>query len=436
MLLSTSVVLEELKEIFDIVMFDLPCHTSVCSYRFYGSEAPDSSSADTGLSAEASSSAGLPGILYLATPEQLAFVGNVPDNAAFICCGVAEPIENTFGRDLILTRNVSDLLPLANALGAIFDKYNAWESRLIRTEVSAAGMNAMVGASRDILHGSIIVADYHFNYIAYTDDFARNIGQIRRTYRGQTPPYIVEELLTNPEYFKVQNLPELFEYPIHDGHGTVPALCCNLFREGEAEYRARILFVSDYGHFTDAQRFLLRVLGDHMSVVYNQLSDYSLPLSAFNGLREMILRSLKEVPSASALIAPGLRAVGWDPSDEYRVLVFQSDFLENTKEMNSVSRTQLELILPFSCGVITENRIVLVINYTGHRKAVGDPEPNIRKKLSDYLREHLYKAGASLTLKGFEHLREGYFEAIAALRIGNRRDNMFWYYSFEDYMMD
>jgi len=377
-----------------------------------------------------------PGHLYMIRPDQLAFLKSEEKKAAFLCTEIDSSLDIEICQDLILISDYVEHSILFNQLNDIFDYYNHWEQNLNKCSNDITGIQEMLNISGPVLNGSIILADYRFNYIAYTPDFESSIGKIKRKYNGQTPSYIVDELLTDPEYMKVQNSHEVFDYPIHNGIGTIPALCCNLFRENEEEYRARLLFASFDSKFTDAQRYLLQFLSEKINEVYNGISDYSLPSPSLMGLREAISNSIRMKPLSSALIAAILKYVHWNFTDQYILLKFVPFFLDHKKELNAVSRNQLELQYSNSCAVLYDDCIILLINLTQNSFSKQQKVLQLDEELSLFLRENLYKVGISAPFDHFTGIYMAYKEADAALQIGNTKDNMFWYYHFTDYALD
>ena len=418
MFINTSILIHHFRQNHHILQSRSTGNPSLCSLRIYDDLTPR------------------PGHLYIIRPEQLAFFDSEEENIALLCCGLTEAPDLSLKQDYILLRDNLDLTTLCNELNDIFDLYNSWEAQLNLCKNGIPGIQKMLDISRDILRGSIILSNFHFNYLAYTRDFENSIKLIREKHNGQTPPYIAEELLTNPDYLKVQNSRNIFEYPIHDGVGTIPALCYNLFRENEDEYRARILFAPDTVPATEDQYYLLDFLARKLNVLYNETSDYSLPFPSFNGLRKGILKCIEKAPSSISLLAPTLKEVHWNPTDEYLLLKFTPYFLGSNKEINAVSRSQLEIMYPDSCAVLYEDNIVLVVNLSKNKIHKRDIETDLKDNLSLFLRENLYKVGISNHFHDFSGVHSAYLEASAALQIGNIKNSMFWYYRFSDYALD
>ena len=149
---------------------------------------------------------------------------------------------------------------LINKLIGIFERYNRWDESLRAGEASIAGIKQLFERSRPLLQGALVLADNHFNHLTNTADFEEDILIVRKDSNGSTPNYVVDDILTDPDYIRQRNSREIFEYPIHNRTGTVPALLCNLFRTDETEYSARVMYIPDDHVFTPARRFLLHHL--------------------------------------------------------------------------------------------------------------------------------------------------------------------------------
>lgn len=418
MTIYPDILIHHLSQSYHISQYYLPCNASLCSFRIYDGSQPE------------------PGCVYIARPEQLLCIDFKCTGSLFLCMDIDEPLDYPIDFDLIIIKGNVDIYVLVNKLAEIFDYYNRWESQLSQCGQGIDGIRNILECSRPVLCGSIILADYHFNYVANTSDFESYVAIIKRKYNGQTPPYIVDELLTDPAYFKVQNSHDIFEYPIHNGTGTVQALCYNIFRENEAEYCARILFVPDQRPCPAHTKRLLVFLADRIREIYCNISEYSMPLSSYNGLREAIKNCLERRNVSVSIIKSILKYVHWNMDDEMQLLKLVPYMLDGTKEINAVSRTQLELLIPNSCAVIHEDCIIVLINNARDKIYKQQSLLMLRDTLALFLRDHLYKVGISDPFHDFMKLYSAYLEAGAALTIGNSKDNMFWYYSFSDYALD
>lgn len=414
--INTHLIADNLSRDFTITQH-IPCESAtLCSFRIYDGRELQ------------------PECLYLIRPDQLLFADTTRSDVAFLCPDVDEELDFKAKSGLITLREYVESATLINKMISIFEKYNRWDEELRAGEVSIPGVKQLFELSRPLLQGSLVLADNHFNHLTSTVDFEEDILIVRKDSDGHTPNYVADSILTDPDYIRLRNSREIFEYPIHNRTGTVPALLCNLFRADETEYCARVMYIPDDRVFTPSRRFLLQHLCSRVGEIINQLSSYMLFMPYYSSLREIIVNGLRRQTSSTVLVRSVLKYLEWDVSDTYQLVKLTPFFLEDPKEMNAVTRTHMELVVPNSCAVLYENSIVLVINHTRSQKQ--GKTTYLREILVSQLRDRLYKAGVSALFHDFGGLRAAYLEADAALTLGNTKDSMFWYYDFQDYAMD
>ena len=414
--INTHLIVEELKDEFTVTQH-LPCEkATLCSFRVY-----DGSPLQ-------------PECLYLIRPDQLLFADTARTDVAFLCPDVGDKLDFPVQCGIITLKEHVDTGTLVNRVIRIFERFDRWNARLQAGEPSIEGIKQLFELSRPMLGGTLVLADNHFNHLTSTADFEQDIKILRKDLNGQTPDYVADEILTDPDYIRLRNCREIFEYPIHNRSGTVPALLCNLFRKDETEYSARVMYIPDDRNFTPARRFLLKHLCLRVEEIINQLSSYMLFMPYSSSLREIIANGLRRQPSSEVLVRSVLKYMQWDVADEYQLVLLKPFFLEDPKEMNAVTRTHMELVVPNSCAVVVEGCIALLVNQTLSRKQ--GKGKHLREILVTQLRERLYKAGVSAPFRDFGGLHKAYLEANAALTLGNSEDSMFWYYDFQDYALE
>lgn len=50
-----------------------------------------------------------------------------------------------------------------------------------------------------------MLADNHFNHLTSTADFEEDILIVRKDSNGSTPNYVVDDILTDPDYIRQRN---------------------------------------------------------------------------------------------------------------------------------------------------------------------------------------------------------------------------------------
>ncbi len=414
--INTDLIVEELQKDFTIIQHAPSEKATLCSLRVY----------DGGILER--------GYLYLVRPDQLLFVDPNRADVAFLCPDVEERLDFPFKYGLITLREYVEPSRLINRVLGIFEYFERWDACLRESVCSIEGVKQLFERSRPLLQGALILADNHFNHLTSTVDFEQDIQLLRKDSNGQTPDYVVDEILTDPDYMRLRNSREIFEYPIHNRSGTVPALLCNLFRAEETEYSARVMYIPDDRAFTPGRRFLLRHLCARLGEIVDQLPSWTLATPYSSSLREIIANGLRKEASSEVLVRSVLKYMRWDGKDTYQLVLLRPFFLEDPKEMNAVTRTHMELVVPNSCAVVFEGSIALLVNHSVSQKQ--GKTRHLREILVTQLRERLYKAGVSALFGDFNCLHKAYIEADAALTLGNTEDSMFWYYDFQDYALE
>ena len=422
--INTEVIAQDLCENYEVTVTQTSQKATLCSFRFCDAKAQREK------------------VLYIMRAGDFAYFTDFSPKNAYLVIGLdGRNLPEVYCRgkqvpDIIFLHSDVDYTVLVNLLTDIFDRYQAWEEAMDACPSNPQGLQQLIDCSDALLHGDIILADYRFNYVAYSGSWANEIRLIRSMYHGQTPDYIVEELLTNPDYIRVQDSREIFEYPIHRHDSLVKAYCLNLFRPKESEYCCRILFVPKVYPASRADLFLLRIFAQKLNQIYHQLTDYSMSFISYHELRSAIRSGLNKEPVSRALLASALKFVDWNLEDNYQLMTFTPYFFENTKEINGVTQSQIELAIPHSCTVLHEDKIVAVINMTRRNQALNGKHPILDSSdIAQFIRDHLYKVGASAQFHDFSLLHQAYRESIVALHQGNMHDSTFWFYSFTSYSL-
>lgn len=413
MYLNTSVIYEHLSDHYTLSEQHEFLNPTLYSARIYTGDIPESNH------------------IYILRPDQLAFLSYHDPDVVYICPGIDPALQLTFKQDIILIKESVDRIDLLNQLNHIYDYYNHWESRLNECSYDYDGIQKMLNRSRSFLNGTLILADYYFNLVAYTKDFLRFSDYIDTKQHGKTPTTIIQTLLSDPVYHEIQTLHDVFVY-VGNEPNNGPSLCYNLFRQNETLYYGRLMLISENFEYTQKHYFLLKYLGDKINRIFEQFSVFSLPTPIYTNLREVIYNSITQQVTVESLIISILKEVRWNLNDEY-VLIHLTNSIANTKNpIHEMVCNQLELLFPESCAILHQGIAILLINLTQGKIS----DRILREKLAVFLRENLFKAGISNHFSSFLNIRFAHEEAAVALRIGNIKNHMFWYYNFNDYMLD
>ena len=123
---------------------------------------------------------------------------------------------------------------------------------------------------------------------------------------------------------------------------------------------------------------------------------------------------------------------GWTAKDDYFCVCFFSE--ERDIHTNSVQYFCSRLMdhFPDSCAFLYEKCVVMLVNST-----LSDMNPgSFGNRIAVMLREGLMKAGISALSSDLQIFPLYYEQAVCAYETGQKINDTFWSYRFEDYQMD
>lgn len=324
---------------------------------------------------------------------------------------------------------------IMTCLSAFFDRMNAWEDRLNECSPDLTGVQEMIDLSSLEMKGFFTLVDESYHMPAWTKVDLRRIG-IRQFWTApRLDDKIIAQLAEDPQLSSIRSVRgvQLYENQMTEQTGQAPqSLYRNLFRLGEDSYYNRLLFVNGSGLYSQTERFMLEVLAGKIEQITRHLPTFSLPSSERNVLRRMLIRlahtdSIKEGEAAKAI-----SLLGWSIEDPVRFYIFRSLYPDRDPGISDYILRRLEALIPSSCGAVDGQTILLVQNTSRS----GGAFDAVRQKLAPFLAENLYRAGISNETSTFRQIRGALLQARAAIRLGEKRDPMFWYFLFSDYLPD
>ncbi len=314
-------------------------------------------------------------------------------------------------------------------LAMIYDRMDIWAEALDKCSADLSGVQEMLVLSAGEMGGSFGLIDESYNMPAHAGGFSSSFG-IRSAYGGTMRPddESIIILAADPQITAVRSVHGVQSYEDYSREGT--SLFRNMFRPGEEAYFNRLLFARPSSVYTQTDYFMLEYLADRIERITRNLSTFSMPVSRFDALKQMIRLAAAPGDEPIHVHFDALSPIGWKRDDTFRFYLFHSVYDRRDAGVNEYLVRRLEQLIPGSCGVVDEGRILLVQN-TRYGKV---PFRELRSRLAEFLRENMYKAGISNEVTGIERLRGAFLQSQAAIELGTAHDPMFWYYLFEDYL--
>ncbi len=332
------------------------------------------------------------------------------------------------------------------ALAATYDALRTaetWASSLGEALLRGATLDDFMTLGRDMLGCAIAYFDCNLIVLASSDDYWLSSGLLEGedeglSVEGQIPSRRATGLVEDLDYLHAAEIHGGFYY--EDAFNRM-FYGVNTF-DGD-EYLARLVITLPAGvkRLHRGQEQLIDVYHARLDDLFLRFAGNAGIISAQHDSLHVLARSvILDADTVDAEDATSvLRSYGWSAQDEYVVakLVFFEGVHWDTVSLYLCGL--LERTIGNNCAFSTDREIVWVANLT--RAARGEETSDqvmkrFIKALVAMLREYACKAGVSGRYSNFLLGRGSYLEAGYALKYGQVRDPHFWYYRFEDYLLD
>lgn len=206
---------------------------------------------------------------------------------------------------------------------------------------------------------------------------------------------------------------------------------CYNFISGET-YSARLIAsAADHDrHF--GLLALIRSFGESMEDVYEEYLYSRFDSMIQKDFEEVVTRQLKGMPVRDADIHRVLANIKWEDHQNFQIILIRLLPWAGGRHVGiSYYPTQIQKLFRDSRVIDMKDRFICIRNMTDE----AEPQSEYSEKLPYFLRETLCKAGISNIFHDFRGLNRHYLEAENALILGERYDNMLWYYPFSNYQI-
>ena len=322
---------------------------------------------------------------------------------------------------------------ILRCLIAVYDRLERWAAAIADCSSDMNGIRQMLQISAVEMKGDLALIDVSYHVPAFTNTGASNIALSVDLERGRATEDAVSTLSEDPRITAVRSVRGVQLYESYTKSDRAPkTLYRNMFRKGETSFYNRLLLFNMTEQYSETDRFMVEYLAQRVERITAHLNTYAIPASEYLALQQQLLRvpqpDYRQTSSDLAVLSP----LGWQADDCYRFLILKSFYSNRDAGITDYILRSLEQTLPASYGTTDGDRILLLQNFT----RANTTRHEMRRRLADFLRENLYKAGISNEFYSFSQLRAAYCQAEASLTLGEKRDPTFWYYPFERYLGD
>lgn len=351
------------------------------------------------------------GCLYLCRGADVPAEGN---GAYFFAAGTPEHTEN------VLLSADADLLVLTQCVYAAFQKYEAWDMRLLKALSMEEPILEMARASRSIFRNPVAVMDRDFHMLSDIDTGTEAIepsGLCPAPCGESLPIDIVSYFKADPAFTVVANVHEPFMY--HAIFFPKSCACANLFG-GEESYIARIVIMPFENENQPIDLFLLRHLAVYMELCFKG-GYQSRFMSAKLG--DVLCALLETDGDPLPLLPAKLPNSVWHSGDAFLWLVLTQTDMDVQNNTTRYTCRQIEHDYVGTCAFPIGGHVAVLVNLS----AYGKPMDAFLEEFLPLLATGSQHAGVSRSFTDFALLRPHYRQADIALsfRPGGSRITLF-----------
>ncbi len=329
---------------------------------------------------------------------------------------------------VLMVGKEKDFPEIINLAQQTFERYSNWDLQLHLAMNGENPIEDMLSASLDIFHNPMFVHDTNYYILACPRQVpGMSVWERdKRTGRLMVPLSLIHDFKFEMEYMRTLTTRGVDTYS-QDTRGY-RIMYRNLFIGGN--YEGRICVDELQSAFLPGTEETLEYLATLIELCIVNRNVFRTDMG--NDPRKFMEDILNDETPDIGKVQDFLVYQGWNKSDRYLCLRLEAG--SNAEQMYSTQATlgHIELQIPDGCAFVYGQGIVVCVNLTIKNSSISE----VLSGLAIILREGLFKMGVSTELHDFLYFRQGYLQACAALRLGQKSGSMIWCYRFDDYMMD
>lgn len=309
-----------------------------------------------------------------------------------------------------------------------FEKYKKWDWALQKALVSEKPLDGVLLASMEIFRNPMFIHDADFYILSCPKHDHQMLywETDPRTGRKIIPMSTINDFKLDTEYLGglVKREPVIFSADQRGYRILYVNLWCN------GKYEGRILVDEIQDTIRPGDLYAMEYLGKLIEMCIQTKTLFWMGIK--DEMEQFFSDLLCEKIQDKHQIHNHLQLLNWQIHDRYlclRIITEQKGY-----SLVSSSATLGQIDAQLSCGhaFLYENSIIAIVNLS-----YGKTTPQkILKELAIILREGLLKIGVSSEISNLLLLPKAYQQARIALDLGRMSDSMYWYYYFEDYMLE
>ena len=319
----------------------------------------------------------------------------------------------------------TDLLDLMNLCQEIFRKHLSWAEKLQDIFVREGSVDELCRASVDYFQNPLFVHDSQMTVISCPIWRSKMIPWERdeRTGCMIMPLEELNELKTDREYLETLTTrnAQIFSAELR-GYRDIYVNIWNTY----GGYEGRLVICEIDSDLKKGQFAAAEYLAELIRLTLARRGKMDNTYS--RALERMIIAMLQGKEVSDSEIVNRIGQCGWKQEDEYICIRMNAEEQEGNPGSAASVCNYVEARVAGTKAVFMEDHICIIINFSINNDYTSD--------MACILRDGLFKAGVSNTFHDFTALRRYYRQASVAFDYCRKKNDMMWYYTFDDIAVD
>ena len=366
--------------------------------------------------------------VYILNTDQISESFPGVKNQAFVIIG-RTPVEKIPAEsNVIVTDNRIEVITLLESLQDEIEKYRLWDWKLQMALASDTPLDDILMASMEVLRNPMFIHDSNFFILSdpkhspFTTQWERD----KRTNKEMVPVNLINDFRTDTEYLKGLKSKKPVLYPADQTGYRI--LYRNLWN-GE-RYEGRILVDEVQNTIQPGDYYVIDYLGKVLELFIRRR--HLVWLSIGNDVEKFLQDCMQKNEMDDRQAVSYLQYLHWNRFDRYICLRIESEQIAFNLISSSALLGRIETQIQSGKAFYMDNGIVVVVNLSYHHVTAAETV----SRLAVLMREGLLKIGISSEVRDFMLIPKAYRQARIALDFGRISNSMYWYFYFDDYMLE
>ncbi len=351
-------------------------------------------------------------------------------DSIFFCFGSLSQIAPDNKIDIVLLDASVSEGELLNDLQKIYNLFDGWDSSMREMIYGNCSYKSLIENCNSVSDLPIALCDADFVYVAYSQD-SYKFGLVDRYVDANQsiPLDLATELVSDPMYEKYKKQHTAYEFSLDE---NMTLFHMNLYDEDNY-----IGWLSTIGGFSEESdqyhKELLFYISLFIERLYQKLGTFHNQKRELSDLQSLLKNILDKQTVPPVIWSKVLHAIDWEETDTFQLVQLRASHRYENHLHARYLCAELEQRWPGICAIEFQEKIILFLNLTNFQSVKSE---DFFGELSIFLRENLLAGSISRPFHGQKNLYGAYEQTECAFMIGLEKHPTYWYYRFDDYVLD